>query len=231
MIGPILAAVGQLGDPRFRNVLLMGVGLSVALLATFSGLLVWGAQALVGPVVTLPWLGEVTWLDDAAGWAAVPFTLLLSVFLMVPVASAFTGMFLDRIADAVEVRHYPALPPARPQGWGEALRETAGFLVLVIAVNALALIAYLLLAPFALFIFWGVNGFLLGREYMQMVAARRMSRVEAAGFRARHRGRIWATGVLMAIPLSVPVLNLLVPVLGAAAFTHLFHRLHREPRA
>ena len=30
---------------------------------------------------------------------------------------------------------------------------------------------------------------------------------------------------LMALPLTVPVLNLAVPVVGAAAFTHLFHRL------
>ncbi|SFJ33039.1 EI24 domain-containing protein [Jannaschia pohangensis] len=227
MIDDILKALGQIGDPRFRSVLLRGVGLSLALLIGFSAVLIWGAQALVGPSVTLPFLGEVTWLDNAAGWAAVPFTLIASVFLMVPVASAFTGLFLDRIAQAVEDRHYPGLPPARTQPWGEALRETAGFLGLVLGVNLLALIAYLFLAPFALFIFWGVNGFLLGREYAQMVAARHMPRAEATKFRSRHRGEIWLTGVLMAIPLSVPLLNLLVPVVGVAAFTHLFHRLAR----
>ena len=36
----------------------------------------------------------------------------LSVFLMVPVASAFTGFFLEDVAEAVEDRHYPA-PAAR----------------------------------------------------------------------------------------------------------------------
>jgi hypothetical protein len=29
----------------------------------------------------------------------------------------------------------------------------------------------------------------------------------------------------MAVPLSVPVLNLVVPVIGVAVFTHQFHRL------
>ncbi|CTQ48243.1 EI24 domain-containing protein [Jannaschia donghaensis] len=227
MIDDALRAIGQLGDPRFRRVLLLGVGLSLSLLIAFSALMVWGAAAFVGPSVTLPWLGEVTWLDNVAGWAVVPFTLIASVFLMVPVASAFTGVFLDRIVDAVEDRHYPGLPPARTQGWGEMLRESAGFLGLVIGVNLLALIAYLVLAPLALFIFWGVNGFLLGREYAQMVALRRMSRTDAEAFRARNRGAIWAMGVLMAIPLSVPILNLLVPVIGAASFAHLFHRLTR----
>lgn len=226
MIGPVLAALGQIGDPRFRGVLLRGVGLSIALLAAFGVGFVWLARWLVGPAVTLPWIGEVTWLDEAAGVALIPVILIASVFLMVPVASAFTGLFLDRIADAVEAKHYPHLHPPRRQGWGEAIRETAGFLGLVIGANLLALIAYLVLAPFALLIFWAVNGFLLGREYSQLVAARRMTRPDAAGFRARHRGRIWLTGILMAIPLSVPILNLLVPVVGAAAFTHLVHRLH-----
>ncbi|MEM7643044.1 MAG: EI24 domain-containing protein [Pseudomonadota bacterium] len=231
MIAPILAAIGQIGHPAFRGVLLRGVGLSVALLAAFSAFFVWLARWLVGPSVTIPWFGEITWLDDVTSFALIPVMLVASVFLMVPVASAFTGLFLDRIADAVEAEHYPALPPARRQGWGEMLRDSAGFLGLVIGVNLVALIAYLVLAPFALFIFWAVNGFLLGREYAQLVAARRVPPDEAAAFRARHRGRIWATGILMAIPLSVPVLNLLVPVIGAAAFTHLYHQINRDPTA
>ncbi|GIT91047.1 membrane protein [Jannaschia pagri] len=225
MIDDALKAVGQMSDQRFRGVLLRGVGLSAGILLAFSLLLIWGVQWLIGPTVTLPWLGEIGWLDDAAGLALIPVSLLLSVFLMVPVASAFTGLFLDRIAEAVEDRHYPGLPPARRQPVGEMLRDTAAFLGLVVGVNLLALLAYVVLAPLALFIFWGVNGLLLGREYAQMSAARRLPLAEAKAFRRRHRGAIWATGVLMAIPLSVPVVNLLVPILGAATFTHLFHRL------
>ena len=41
-------------------------------------------------------------------------------------------------------------------------------------------------------------------------------------------GSVLATllaGVLMAAPLSVPVVNLLIPVFGVATFTHLVHRL------
>ncbi|WP_371156584.1 EI24 domain-containing protein [Jannaschia sp. 2305UL9-9] len=226
MINDALKAVGQLGDPRFRGVLLRGIGLSVAILLAFTVLMIWGAMALIGPEVSLPWIGPVGWLDNAVGWTLVPVSLAMSVFLMVPVASAFTGLFLDRIAEAVEDRHYPGLPPARQQSWSETIRESAGFLGLVIGVNILALFAYLLLAPLALFIFWGVNGFLLGREYAQMSAARHLPADEARAFRRNNRGSIWATGILMAIPLSIPVVNLLVPVLGAATFTHLFHRLN-----
>jgi uncharacterized protein involved in cysteine biosynthesis len=40
-----------------------------------------------------------------------------------------------------------------------------------------------------------------------------------------NRGQVWLAGCLMAIPLFVPILNLVVPTLGAATFTHLYHRL------
>ncbi|MBM2574953.1 EI24 domain-containing protein [Jannaschia sp. Os4] len=226
----VLLALGQIGDPRFRGVLLTGVGLSLGLLAAFTAAFVWLARWAVGPTVSLPWIGDVTWLDEAAGIAVIPVMLVASVFLMVPVASAFTGLFLDRIAEAVERAHYPAVGPARSQPWGEAISETAGFLALVIGVNLVALVAYLVLAPFALLIFWAVNGFLLGREYAQLAAARHLPRAEAKAYRRRHRAQVWALGILMAIPLSVPVLNLLVPVVGAAAFTHQFHRLSRRAR-
>jgi CysZ protein len=32
-------------------------------------------------------------------------------------------------------------------------------------------------------------------------------------------------GILMALPLTIPLMNLFIPILGAATFTHLYHRL------
>ena len=58
-----------------------------------------------------------------------------------------------------------------------------------------------------------------------MAAMRRVGRKGAKRLRAQHRGTIWLAGILMAIPLSMPFLNLLIPILGAATFTHLFHML------
>jgi uncharacterized protein involved in cysteine biosynthesis len=144
---------------------------------------------------------------------------------MVPVASAFTSLFLDEVAEAVERRHYPALPPARRQPWGEALGDGLKFLGVIVAANLAALVLYILIPPAAAFIFFGMNGWLLGREYFQLAAIRRMSPAQARDLRRRHSGEIWMGGALMALPLTVPILNLLVPVLGAATFTHLVQRL------
>lgn len=225
-----LKAARQLSDPRFLRVLLMGLALTIALLVGIYWVFALTIGWLVPDTMTLPWIGEIGGIDTALSWAAIPVMLVASIFLMVPVASAFIGIFLDQIADAVEDRHYPALPPARQIGIAESLVDAAKFLGVLIAVNLVALIAYILFTPIAPVLFWVVNGVLLGREYAQLVALRRHDAAGAATFRKRHRTQIFAAGVLMAVPLTIPVVNLLVPILGAATFTHLYHRLSRDAR-
>ena len=97
-----------------------------------------------------------------------------------------------------------------------------------VAAGVGALLVWPFAGPFIPLVFWAVNGWLLGQEYFTLVAQRRMSRIEAKRLRRVHRGTIWLAGILMAAPLSVPVLNLLIPVFGVATFTHLFHRLHAQ---
>ncbi|SFP81433.1 EI24 domain-containing protein [Tranquillimonas alkanivorans] len=222
-------ALGQIGDSTFRRVLILGLGLTVLLLAGLGWLTVTGIGWLLPETMSLPWIGEIAWVDDAASVAGILLVLVLSVVLMVPVASVFTGFFLDDVADAVEAKHYPHLPPADRIAWSTQIADAAGFLALVVGVNLAGLIVYLLVAPAAPFVFWAVNGFLLGREYFQMVAIRRLGRQGARAARRRHGGTIWLAGTLMALPLTIPVVNLTVPVLGAAVFTHLFHLLESGP--
>ena len=222
-----LLTLRQLGDPRFRKVLILGVGLGCARWVAFFAALMWLLNAWLGPEATLPFIGNVTWLDDLLSWTAFISMLVLSVFLMIPVASAITSMVLDDVADAVEDRHYTHLPKADRVPFWDALRDTVNFLGVLIAANIFALILYVMFPPFALFIFWGLNGFLLGREYFQLVAMRRLGRLGARHMFRDNIGQIWLAGALMAMPLSVPLINLLVPIVGAATFTHLFHRLSR----
>lgn len=221
-------SVAQLGDPRFRRVLWLGVGLALTLLIIATAGLIAFVQNMLSDEIGLPIIGTVTWVDDILSIGSVFVMLALSVFLMVPVASAITSMFLETVAQAVEDRHYRHLPPSHPVPLSDAIRDTLGFLGVLIGANLAALILYLLMAPAAPFIFWGLNGFLLGREYFTLAAMRRVGRTQARVLRKKHVGTIWIAGILMAIPLSVPVVNLLIPVLGAATFTHIFHALNNQ---
>lgn len=223
-------ALGQVFDPRFLKVIIIGFGLALALLAVIT----WGFSQVIAvfapEAITLPFFGAVGGWAVLLSWGGLAAMMVLSVFLMIPVASAFSGIFLDEVADAVEVKHYPNLPAAKGQSFYEGLKSGINFLGLVIAVNTLALIFYLMSGPFAPLVFWAVNGALLGREYFTLVASRRMEPMAARALRRKHRGKIWLAGALMAAPLSVPVINLLIPVLGVATFTHILHALRKaEP--
>lgn len=220
-----LRALGQLSDPRFFRVVLWGVALALALLAGVYAAFLAVIEHFAPGSITIPFIGPVGGIDTLLSWGSFFLMLGLSVFLMVPAASAFSGLFLEDVAQAVEDRHYPGLAPVAPLKLSETLIDTANFFGLLIAVNVLALILYAFAGPFIPVVFWVLNGFLLGREYFTLVAMRRLGRQGARALRRAHPVQIWLAGVLMAAPLSVPLVNLVIPVLGVATFTHMFHRL------
>ncbi|MEM9348962.1 MAG: EI24 domain-containing protein [Pseudomonadota bacterium] len=222
-----MKALAQMTDPRFRGVLWRGIGLTVALLvAAYAGLL-WLIEWATQEPITLPWVGEVTWIGDLLSFGSIFLMLFVSIFLMIPVASAITSLFLEEVAGAVEDKHYPNVPSGARTAFWEGLRDTVNFLGVLLAANIFALILYALFPPAAPVIFIALNGYLLGREYFTIAAMRHLGRAGAKALRKENSGLIWLAGCLMAIPLTFPILNLVIPILGAATFTHLYHQLNR----
>lgn len=228
MIADVAKAVAQVGDRTFRGTLAKGVGLTLLLLVAVYAGFFWLVGWLLPDTVDLPWIGTIGWLDNAASWGTLGLLLVASVFLMVPVASVFTGFFLDDVTDAVEARHYAGLQAAPRLSLRESLGEALAFFGIIVLGNILALVVYVAVPPLAPFVFVALNGYLLGREYFDLIARRRVGRDGARRMRRRNPLRIWVTGMLMAAPLTIPIVNLAVPVIGAATFTHLFHRLARS---
>ncbi|MDG2406629.1 MAG: EI24 domain-containing protein [Paracoccaceae bacterium] len=225
----LFKALAQMTDPRFQRVLALGVGLSLVLLTITS----FGAFAMLRGVLGLDGsvaiIGPIGWANDLLSGASAIAILVLSVFLMIPVATAIISLFLEQVVQAVEDQHYPDLPPANPLPFGEALVDLINFLAVLTTANLFAILLYALFFPVAPLIFWGLNGYLMGREYFNLVAIRRLGRPNAKALRQRHAGKIWLAGTLVAVPLSVPLINLIIPILAVATFSHLFHRLMPDP--
>jgi CysZ protein len=222
-------ALSQISDPRFLRVVVLGVILSIALLTGVYAAFLWVLETFVPNSVEIPYIGPVGGIDTLLSWGSFLLMLGLSVFLMIPVASVFSGLFLEDVAAAVEHRHYPHLPPVPRAKFLDSLIDTANFMGLLIAMNVLALFFYAFAGPFIPVVFWMINGVLLGREYFTLVATRRLGRIGAKALRKRHFGKIWLAGTLMAAPLSIPLINLIIPVLGVATFTHLFQTINAGP--
>jgi len=226
LITDFLRAAGQLFDPRFAGVLVRSLALTLGLLAALSLGAVW-LVGLLPESFDLPLIGEVATPFIAVRRLALGAMLVLSAFLMFPVAAIMVNLYHDRIVDAVEARHYPELAAARQMGLARVVGGAVGFALVVLGANLAAMIFYLLSGPFAPLVFWAVNGYLFGREYFELVALRRLEPADMRRLRRRHAMRIWLAGALLAVPLSIPILNLIVPVVGVAAMTHMFHRLWR----
>ena len=239
MFAALSKTIAQISDPAFRSVLLRALGLS-----TLVFLALWVASwlgfgwlgGLLGDWIAEQgasgfWAEIFLWIFGAASIAGV----FVTSFLLFPAVAAIAiGLFLDDIAEAVEQRHHPNLPAARDQPWAEMIGGTASFAAVTVLANIVALPFYLLLLfvpPLNLFLYYGLNGYLLGREYFELVAVRRMDAKAAKTMRRRFRGKVFLAGVIIAFMLSIPIINLLAPIVATGFLVHVFHDLQRHPKA
>ncbi|MES2755330.1 MAG: EI24 domain-containing protein [Pseudomonadota bacterium] len=155
-------------------------------------------------------------------------TLLAGWALFRGIAVAVLGLFADGVVAAVEARHYPvALESCRPVGAGRAILMGLASLGRLIGYNLLAVPLYIVVAATGIGLpvgFLLVNGWLLGRDLGDMVAARHIGPAAMQAWRSATRWPRFGVGLASAGLFAVPVVNLIAPVVGAAAMTHLFHR-------
>lgn len=217
----IARAIGDLRRPRIFSVILMGIGLSLLLLIGMQAAITLGLRAWGPDHLTLPWIGQIG-LTGIVGWGSLLIFPVMSFFLMIPVAAVFAGLSTDRVARAVEAAHYP-------HATGRDVPFRAGLLESLLVMGAVILVAIvtLILTPFvgpaAPVLFYLGNGWLLGREFFAAAAARHMRTADARLLRQSRAGQVTLAGVLLALVLTVPILNIAIPVLATATFTHLFH--------
>ena len=209
-------AVGQLGDPATRGVMWIGVAVAAAVFALLLGAV--GLLVISTVLIDVWWLAWAEWIVDLLGGLA---TLWITWLMFPGVVTLMVGFLLERVAAAVERRHYPDLPPAPGQTVMASVVAAARFTAVMVLLN-LGLLVFLLLPPVFPFVFYGVNGYLLGREYFELVALRRLDSGAALGLRQRNAGPVFLAGVATALLLTVPIVNLLTPVVATAAMVHLF---------
>ena len=229
ILSDFLKSVTQFDDPKFRRVLWRGLGLTIVLLIAACLLVNFGINQLLSSAWAANMIGDQSWLGALINNGGVLFTIALSIWLMVPVTSAIIALFLDEVAQAVEARHYPHLPKQTAVKLQDQILVGIRFLGILLLANIGALILSMILPLLAPFVFWATNGYLMGREYFQMAATRRLPRAQAQELFQRHQGSIWIAGILTAIPMSIPLMGLFIPILGAATFTHQFERLRALP--
>ena len=93
------------------------------------------------------------------------------------------------------------------------------------------LLPFLFIFPFFPVIFLTVNGYLLGREYFELVALRRLSSSEARCLLKKKRKTIIAIGGFFTFLMTLPVINLLTPIIATATMVHLIEDWRAQTEA
>lgn len=244
-MGSVLAGIsrafGQIGDPAFTRVMLIGVaGAMVVFIllwiftAWLLGLVPWTELPLVGWI--FDWIAGVLgtlgdWIG-IVGDIAFGGVMLTVTFLLFPaVTTTIVSFFLDGIVGAVEAKHYPGRGDPRHQPITEQVVLAGKFLALVIGANILAMPLYAILffvPPLNLVLYYGLNGYLVGREFYEMVSIRRLSPETAVVLRRKYGARLVIAGAIIVFGMTVPLLNLFVPVLAAAMMVHVFESMRKR---
>ena len=208
---PILLALEQLDDPALQAVLWRSLALAVASFAAVWVGAAYGVHGLAGLHGWLAWI---------AGLASGMLTALLAFWLFVPLAAAIGTLFIERIARAVERRHYPRLPPA--EGASLAVQVWDGLVVglRILLMNVAALALALLIPGVGAALGLLVTAYAIGRGLFVAVALRRLDRVSAEAVYRRNRAAILGYGLVLSLAAYVPLVNLLVPVVSIAAMVH-----------
>jgi len=219
MFSALTATLGQLTDPRLRNPILLSIAGSLVVILLL-GVVVWFVLDMFA------FFGG--WLDEVAAWVASLIVIVLGLVFFPGASNAISSLFLDSVAKAVEAKHYPDLGPARSQPLTEAIIEGLRFLAMTIAINIVLLPVYLFVPGLNLVVFYGANGYLLGREFFEMVALRRLEPAEAKALRKRKAGAVFVSGVLIAAVMTIPIVNLAGPVIATAFMLHRFENLRND---
>jgi uncharacterized protein involved in cysteine biosynthesis len=179
------------------------------------------------------------WAEHSSGfaphsvWAVLAWILsfmaglgiLTGGLFLMPAVTAFAGsFFVDEIAEKVEHERYPAEPAGRALPFVKALIEG-------IKVALLALLVYVVALPFVLFaglgflVLFVANAYLLSREYFELAAMRFRPPLEAKAMRRANGGYIFACGLIVALFVSIPIVNLATPIFAMAFMVHVHKRL------
>lgn len=213
----------QLGDRR-----ILGVFVKSMLITGLLCIALWVALAQGVLSLTQGWaaqFGDGAVLVDVIVWL---FSFALAMLAFRAIAMPVTGLFGDEVVAAIEERHYPqASARAVRAPLSVSVRLGLASLARVVLINLVALPFYLFLiftaiGPFILFV--AVNAVLLGRDLAEMVAVRHLDGPARRQWLRNNRLDYALLGLAVTGLFLVPFVNLIAPILGAAAATHLFHK-------
>jgi CysZ protein len=231
MINAAANAIAQMLTPALRAVLMKAVGLALLLIIIVGVVL----QRFLSALAT----HGTTWAEQASGFAhqavwnvlAWLLSIMASVgivtgalFLMPTIAAFIGSFFVDEVGEAVEREYYPAESPGRALPFFRALIEGLKIALVTLLVYFCAL-PFIFFAGLGVIVLFLANSYLLGREYFELAAMRFRPPYEAKAMRKANAAYVLLCGMVIAVFVSIPVINLATPIFAMAFMVHVHKRM------
>lgn len=217
MTRAMTAILGGLKDVIFGRLTLFAlINLVIAVTITFSA-----ATAIIQNVVPMipDGSGWLSYLSTAGEFAASVAVAVLAVALSPAVSMVVGGILFDFAAERVEKKI--GAPKARAVPLREGLWNGVRIALPALFLNLIAIPLYFIPVINAL-TFYTLNGFLMGREYATIAAARHMSYAEAVALRKRNGLSVFFVG------LACSFIPFFAPLVGASAMTRLVQSIRQN---
>lgn len=192
-----------LGKLTLLAILNLVVALSITVSAAYFSI-----QALMPLIPEREgWMGA---LYNASEFVAGAGVVVLAAALSPAVSMVVGGVLFDVAAARIEKAI--GAPPARNVSIGEGIGNGVRIALPALLLNLLAL-PLLFIPVVNAFVFYGLNGFLMGREYSTVASARRLTRPEADALRRKNGLPLFLIG------LACSVIPFVAPLVAASAMT------------
>ena len=212
MIQSLLKGVSQLRDPSTKKVVLISVGASVLTYIVLFG--------FINLALNYTSIFQIRWIEVLSDFLGHFAAVMLTWLLFPATISAIIGLLLENIASAVEARHYPNLPPISNPPLFSSLVISGKFLALLLVLN-IGLLFLLFTGPVYLVLYYLINGYLISREFFDLVALRRLNLARSRVLQKRFKYHLIFLGTIFVFLMKVPIVNLLVPIIATATMVHL----------
>ena len=180
-------------------------------------------------------------IDNILNNIDFPFSIFFSsissfIFLIIclwvifpPLMIIINSLFSNKVTQIVESNNYKNVIYNNSNTLIKELNFQLSFIILFIMIN-LALLPFLIFSPIYFILYWIINGYLIGKEFSGSVLIKYINHDDIKKFNNKNRLNIYLFGIILAIIFSIPVLNLLGPIIGTTSMVHMYMLLNNKKR-
>jgi uncharacterized protein involved in cysteine biosynthesis len=215
MFATLVKTFRTIGSGYFLTMLLLPLLVTAAAFALFL--------VAIGYLLSATAFVSTGWLDAVLDWTAGLGTVVLAWFLFPALLPLVASIFLEQFAGRIEREEYGVEdPPSLPIS--QEMMAGAKFAGLSLSLN-LASLPFYFIPPLIPVVYYGLNSYLLGREFFESVAGRHIGRHAANTLRRENRLLVLCSGLMIALCATLPLATLIAPFVGVANAVHLVQAL------